>query len=307
MPFREPANEPEHIELPPPRLTLLRRVALRIEQARALRGWVEGARGRSAALDATFDMIERDSRIGGGILAGALCYRLFVFALPLAVFLVSALGLLASALHAHPDTIVDSIGLTGQVTKQVEGAATGQSSWWVALSSFVVLVYLARVLLRALAIVHALAWTGSAASVKVGPGSLGIFGAAVVGQLSLVACEGAVRHQSPIGAAVGFVVFLAGLAGLWLVVSRELPHADAGWADLVPGSVFYAVGVVGVQIFNVLILTRLLEEKSSTYGALGIAAALLLGLFFAGRVMVGAAVLNATLYERRGRSAKRGA
>ena len=97
------------------------------------------------------------------------------------------------------------------------------------------------------------------------------------------------------------MVFTAALAGLWLVLSLELSHRDARWTDLIPGSLFYAAGMVCIQIFNVLILGKLLQEKSTTYGALGIAAGLLLGLFFMGRVIVGAAVLNATLYERRSR------
>ena len=56
------------------------------------------------------------------------------------------------------------------------------------------------------------------------------------------------------------------------------------------------------MLFNTLVLEQLLEAKSSTYGALGIAATLLLGFFLIGRVMVGAAVLNATLYDRHRRN-----
>ena len=41
--------------------------------------------------------------------------------------------------------------------------------------------------------------------------------------------------------------------------------------------------------------------KQGTYGALGVAAVLLLGLFFFSRLIVGAAVVNATLWERRAR------
>ncbi len=48
------------------------------EHARALRGWIEEARTRSAALDATFETIEPASDVGGNMLAGALSYRLFV-------------------------------------------------------------------------------------------------------------------------------------------------------------------------------------------------------------------------------------
>ena len=288
--------------LPPPRPTLLRRAARRVEQAHALKGWIREARGRSPTLDATFETIERDSGIGGGVLAGALCYRLFVFALPLSFLLVSGLGLLSKALGVDANKIMNSLGLAGKIATQVEPAATRASNWWVALTAFFVLIYVTRGLLRTLAIVQALAWTGSAASVKVSPRSLAIFGAAIVGQLALVAGEGATRHQSTIGAIVALLLVVLGLAGLWLIVSLELPHAEARWSDLIPGSVFYAIGIVCVQIFNILVLGRLLQEKSSTYGALGIAAALLLGLFFAGRVMVGAGVLNATLYDRRARS-----
>ena len=95
-------------------------------------------------------------------------------------------------------------------------------------------------------------------------------------------------------------IFIAGAA--WLVVSLELPHLTAGWTDLIPGSLFYGVGLLCIQAFNLLILTSLLQSKSTTYGTLGIAGTLLLGLFFLGRVIVGAAVLNATLYARRSRT-----
>jgi membrane protein len=239
------------------------------------------------------------------MLAGALCYRLFVFLLPLSFLLVSGLGLLAQALGVHSNAIVDSVGLAGKVAKQMEGASKGASNWWVALTSFFVLIYVSRSLLRALAIVQALAWTGSAASVKVSPRSLAIFGGAAVGQLALAAGVGAVRHQSTTGGIIALIVFVLGLAGVWLIVSLELPHANARWKDLIPGSLFYAIGIFGVEIFNVLILGQLIHSKSSTYGTLGIAGALLLGLFLAGRVMVGAAVLNATLYDRHTLSSSR--
>ena len=51
----------------------------------------------SGPLDAALATIARDSEIGGPILAGAVAYRLFVFALPLGFFLVSGLGVLALA------------------------------------------------------------------------------------------------------------------------------------------------------------------------------------------------------------------
>ena len=168
-----PSNKPDQMELPPPRRTLLQRLTHWLEHAQALRRWIEEARGRSAALDATFETIERDSNIGGGLLAGALSYRLFVFALPLAFFVVSGLGLLASALGVESNLVVNSVGAAGVVTKQVESASSGSSNWWVALTSLCLLVYATRILLRAIAVVHSLAWERSAASVRVAPARLG--------------------------------------------------------------------------------------------------------------------------------------
>ena len=299
-------SSPHHgsaqMKLPPPRRTLLQRLALWAEHAHALRGWIEEARRRSAALDATFETIERDSHIGGGMLAGALSYRLFVFALPLAFFVVSGLGLLARALGIEPHVISDSVGLAGLVTQQVASTAEGGSSWWVALTSLFALLYATRVLLRAVAIVHSLAWERSAASVKVSPRSFGVFGAVLIAQLALVTGVGAVNHQTAIGGIVTLVAFVVALAGLWLIISLELPRSNARWTDLIPGSLFYAIGFTAVLFFNILILDNLIQSKTSTYGALGIAATLLLAFFFVGRVIVGAAVLNATLYDRRSRS-----
>ena len=298
MPSPSQGHGSEQMKLPPPRRTLLRRVTLWAEHARALRGWIEEARRRSAALDATFETIQRDSHIGGGMLAGALSYRLFVFSLPAAFFAVSGLGLLAKAVGVEPHLISNSVGLTGVVTKQVANTAKGGSNWWIAVSSFFALVYATRVLLRAIAIAHSLAWERSAATVKVTSHSLGVFGVALSGQLLLLIGVGAVNHQTLIGGILMLVVSVFALAGLWLIVSLELPHSDAGWTDLIPGSVFYAVGFTGVVLFNNLILGHLIHSKTSTYGALGTAATLLLAFFFVGRVIVGAAVLNATLFER---------
>jgi uncharacterized BrkB/YihY/UPF0761 family membrane protein len=268
---------------------------------RALREQIERARVHSGPLDAALATIARDSEIGGPILAGAVAYRLFVFALPLGFFLVSGLGVLERELGVDGRAAANTVGLAGLVTRQVAGDADNSSSWLVALTSFLVLAYVTRVLVRALAIVHALAWEGSAAAVTVSLRSFGVFSAAIVGQLALVAGVGAVREQTPAGGVAVLAVCVLGVAGLWLAVSLVLPRSNARWSDLVPGALLYGVGILGVQAFSVYLFGRLLESKSSTYGTLGAAAAILFALFLMGRVMVGAAVLNATLYERRSR------
>jgi len=57
--------------------------------------------------------------------------------------------------------------------------------------------------------------------------------------------------------------------------------------------------MLGVQVFTAYLLDRVLESTTSTYGALGTAAAILLGTFLLGRVAVAAAAMNAALFDRR--------
>ena len=77
--------------------TVASRVARSLAHARILRTRVENARVHHSSLDLGFSIVERDSSIGGGLLAGALAYRLFVLLLPSALLFVSGLGLYAGA------------------------------------------------------------------------------------------------------------------------------------------------------------------------------------------------------------------
>ena len=57
--------------------------------------------------------------------------------------------------------------------------------------------------------------------------------------------------------------------------------------------------MVFVNAFNVYVTSRLVEDRADTYGALGVATALLFSLFLVGRLIVGSAELNAALDDRR--------
>jgi uncharacterized BrkB/YihY/UPF0761 family membrane protein len=283
-----------------PKPTLLRRATLLLDRSRALRGRLEAARSRSRLLDVSFEVIERDSDIGGGILAGALAYRLFVFFLPLAFLLVSALGLLSRWFDVSPQEIGHDVGVVSLVTKEVAASSRSGTGWWVALVAAVALAYVTTVLHRAVAIVHALAWQRSAAAAKT-ERSLGVFVLGLAGQLVLTAGTGPLRPPTGFENILVLIAYPLAIGALWLGVSLRLPHGAAELRDLLPGAALYGIGLLLIHIFNVYILDRLHESRSSTYGALGSAAAVLLGFYFIGRLIVGTAVLNATLYERRHR------
>jgi uncharacterized BrkB/YihY/UPF0761 family membrane protein len=66
----------------------------------------------------------------------------------------------------------------------------------------------------------------------------------------------------------------------------------------VPGAILYGVGTLAVYLFNALLIGWLIETRADSYGALGAAAALLFSMYLTGRLIVGAAVLNATVAAR---------
>jgi uncharacterized BrkB/YihY/UPF0761 family membrane protein len=81
----------------------------------------------------------------------------------------------------------------------------------------------------------------------------------------------------------------------------QLPHRGGRWPALLPGSALFGIGLLFVNVFNVYVTTRLVEGHADTYGALGIATALLFSLVLVGRLMIVSAELNALLVERRQR------
>jgi uncharacterized BrkB/YihY/UPF0761 family membrane protein len=83
-------------------------------------------------------------------------------------------------------------------------------------------------------------------------------------------------------------------------VQWHLPHPDeVTWKELIPGAVLVGIGIEVLQLATVVYFTRSIESKSSTYGAIGAALAILLWAYLLGRVIVSGAMLNAVLWEQK--------
>ena len=89
---------------------------------------LQAARGRSDDVDTAYQAIDRDVMSGGGLMAGALAFRLFLVLLPLTLVFVSLLGLLSHLGIVSPDALSDSFGLTGLVAKTI--GSSGDTSAW---------------------------------------------------------------------------------------------------------------------------------------------------------------------------------
>jgi uncharacterized BrkB/YihY/UPF0761 family membrane protein len=287
---------PIEIETEP---TVAGRLARWIERGRILQTRADAARARHASIDLGFSLVERDSSIGGGLLAGALAYRLFVLLLPTSLLLVSGLGLYAGSVDKSPSTVAKEAGLHGLIASEVSQAASGRARGVVFLLMIPAVLYALVTLYRAIAKVHAIAWHGSGRGVRITWRGVGVLGGALVVQLFTGEIVGWIRRGHQLGGLAALLVYVVLIGGAWLAVSLQLPHREARWPALVPGAALFGIGLLLVNAFNIYVTTRLVEGRADTYGALGIATALLFSLVLVGRLMVVSPELNASIYERR--------
>ena len=68
--------------------------------------------------------------------------------------------------------------------------------------------------------------------------------------------------------------------------------------ELIPGAIVFAVGVEALHLIVVYYLAARLTHASALYGSLGIAAAILFGLYLIGRLIIAAIVINVAVWER---------
>jgi membrane protein len=249
-------------------------------------------------------MVDRDGEVGGGIIAGALAYRLFIWLLPLGLVVVAGLGIAADASTESPEEAAGSVGLDGLVSSSIANAADSPNRWYALLIGIPVLVWATRSVLRVLIGAHRLIW-GDLRSEAPKP--------KVVATLRLLALllafgfvtalASGVRAWSSGPGALATLLALVFYTGLWLLVSVRLPHHGTHWTALIPGALVFGVGIELLQVVIAYFITPYAIAKQGTYGALGVAAALLVTLFMISRLIVGAAVVNATLSERRAHTA----
>jgi uncharacterized BrkB/YihY/UPF0761 family membrane protein len=277
----------------------LRKAALQA-RAQEVAERAEAARADHRTLDAMFEAVGRDVEVGGGIIAGALAYRFFIWLLPFGLVLVAGLGIAADAAGESPVEAAKTLGLAGIVSQSIASAASGSGRWYALLVGVPILFYVTRSVLRALIGAHRLVWTDlRAAAPRPTPKATARLLGLLLAFFVLTGLAGAARAWS-IG--VGIVVTLLVVVpytGFWLLVTMRLPHRDADWKALLPGALAFGIGIELIQIFTAFVIAPMSLTKQGTYGALGIAAALLFGLYLIARLMVGAAVLNATLWDRK--------
>jgi uncharacterized BrkB/YihY/UPF0761 family membrane protein len=260
----------------------------------------EAAREQVPAVDVASVIYERDRATGGDVIAGALAFRLFLFLLPLVLVVIAGLGFVAASDPEAPETLARRAGIAGitaqSVARSIEDSSSGR---WFALVIGLVALYTASVsLVKALRTAHALAWRQRVAPLKRAWRAVLALVVVVVGVCASLSVLANVRNGHRLAgfwATIGVVVVYA---GLWVVVTNFLPHGDAPWTALVPGAVLFAVGLQVLHLVTVYYVAHKVSSSSDLYGPIGVAIAILGWAFLFGRLTVGSAMINATLWER---------
>jgi membrane protein len=274
------------------------------ERESALRARALEVATRAPGSHAGFAAVERDRRFGGGLLAGALAYRLFGALLPFALLVAVGLGYAATVDRSAPTDAADAVGIAPAILNSIAESSklsTG-TRWVVAVFAAFALLWAAMSAARAIRAAHCLAWEGGVRRLGRPLHAALLLVAAVIGFAAILAAAGAAR--SHLGLA-GLLLTLATIVPLffaWLGVSALMPHGSAPWTALIPGAVLVAVGAQALHLGASLFVAERLERASATYGSFGAAFTILVWLYLFSRLIVGSAMLNAALWERGGGS-----
>ena len=299
-----PASPSERRHL---RASAVRAAAVRA-RAEQLAERAQAEREHHSSLDAVFEIVDTDVEVGGGIIAGALAFRLFLWLLPLALVFVGGLGVIAGVGSNSPKAAAHAVGLAGLVSSEFKSTATSSSPWYALLVGVPLLLLATRSVLRVLIGVHRLVWADErAAAPKPTVKASVVLLAWILCLFLLGGLASWLRARSAGLGVIPTIAVAAGFAGIWLLVTLRLPHRGVVWTALVPGALLFGIGLGVLQIVAAYLLGPYALAKQGTYGVLGLAAALLLGLYFVGRLIVATAELNATLWQRQARKGHAGA
>jgi len=270
---------------------------------RATRTWaaVLAARPRIPALDAAFDVGERDRDVAGGLLAGAVAFRLFLWLVPFALAVVTVAGWIAADMDLTTADLAKRFGIVGVAAQYVHDASTESTTTLVVVLviALYALLLASRSAVRAIRLAHLLAWRMPIVRFRGSTVAALWFAGGATGLALAAGVINTLRDRHP-GPSLFLWLGLLLIYGLvWLAASWALPHpTDVPIRALVPGAIIFALGTEVLHLLTVVWYANRLEHRSELYGGLGAAVVLLAWLYLLGRLTIASAVVNASLWRR---------
>ena len=244
-------------------------------------------------------MYQRDRAMAGLVVSSALAFRLFLFMVPLLLFVVGIVGFLGDLIDEEN---LDNVGIGGTLAAQIDSALSQQNAtrWLAVFVGLFGVAVTGRSLSRVLVAASCLAWQlpvrtkASLRAVAVIVGLLfGILAAAAIVNRLRLDHGLALAGLSLAGASAVYAV-------AWLAMSLVLPKSTPDPGSVIPGTVLFAAVLTALQAVSALYVPGKLERASQVYGTIGLVVVSLGWLFIVSRTMVLSMVLNATVHEQFG-------
>lgn len=273
------------------------------EAVRAGTELLERQRGRSRSVRVALEAFERDRRFAGGLLAGGLAFKIFLWLLPFSLVVVSLLGGVASVLTLSPAEAARQSGLSAALASTVVQAvqASKRGQIYLLVIGLVLTLWAGIGVAKANALISGVCW-GVEARMKANP-LLRSTVFLVVVVLVLVVHQAAVRLESNLPFFADPVVIAIEMTLLAVIMVRvflALPHApEATWRGMVPGAVLFAVGILVTRVLTIYFFAGRLDRVDDLYGALGLASVFLAWLFIISRLFVAGVSINASVHTSR--------
>jgi uncharacterized BrkB/YihY/UPF0761 family membrane protein len=243
----------------------------------------------------------RDREITGTVVGSAVALRLFLFFVPLLLFVVGLAGFVATWVDA--EEVNETAGLTGNLAAQIRSALSqpAQTRWVAVLVGLYGMLTTGYALSKVLVAATALGWRLDQRP-KASPRIVGSIVGLIAGVGLVAIIVNRIRAELGLGAAslsflAAFVIYVVA----WLVVSLMLPRATKDPGALLPGAALIALTMTGMQAVSQLYIPDKLSRASALYGTFGATIVTLGWFFILGRAIVLGIVVDAVVHERFGR------
>jgi uncharacterized BrkB/YihY/UPF0761 family membrane protein len=250
------------------------------------------------------EVLEHERDLGGGLIAGGVAFRIFLWLVPFGLVVAAALSFWTELDPDGLEAAARRFGISAAAAHAAFEAlhSSSRNALVVLLFGLVLLAWSTLGAVRALVLAHALAWQLKPPRIRRPHRAIaafnGLFLLALASGAAVTWLEARLGSAALLGTALTLAVSTAlALYAMWL-----LPHRATHPRELLPGALLVAAGHQLIQIAVIFYFAPRLGRSEETYGAFGAAATMLVWLYVLGRLATGGAFLNATLWDHHRRA-----
>jgi len=238
---------------------------------------------------------------GGGLLAGGLAYRLFLWLLPIGLVGAELLGIWLDVSDESVEGAAKEFGIgAAAVASTYSAVETNPTNRAVLLAiGLVLLLWFSLGFVRALQLAYSVAWGVPRPKLRKPLWAVLFFNGLILTIAAASAGLAWLRAELGLLGIFGIVLTMVFQTAVAVLVMWLLPRRAERWQELVPGAVVIAVGAQLISVAVVFYFAPKIGRSSELYGTLGTASVLLIWLYLIARLITSGAFLNATLWERR--------